>query len=92
MGALSFFIYLQLLDFLTTILFLKLGLPEGNWVVGGLVRWSPILGVLVAKLGAIIAGLIAVHFDKQRVMRLANVGYSGVVIWNLFCMIVWKTT
>lgn len=38
MGGLSLFIYLQVLDFLTTMLFLKMGLPESSWLVGALVR------------------------------------------------------
>jgi hypothetical protein len=91
MSALSVFIYLQVLDFLTTILFLKLGLAEANLVVGWLVRWSPMVGVLAAKLGTVILALIAVHYHKHRVMRLANLGYGGVVVWNLVCMILAKT-
>ena len=91
MGALSIFIYLQVLDLLTTILFLKLGLGEASWVVAALVRWSPILGVMAAKLGTILLALLAVRYQKHRVVQLANVGYSGVVVWNLVCMIVAKT-
>jgi len=91
MSLLSIFVYLQVLDFLTTILFLKLGLPEGNWLVAHLVHWSPLLGVLVAKLATIIVALIAMHYHKIRVMRLANFGYGGVVVWNLVIMILSKT-
>jgi hypothetical protein len=91
MGPLSLFIYLQVLDFLTTILFLKLGLVEASWIVAALIRWSPLLGVILAKVGTVILALIAVHYHKDRVMRLANLGYSGVVIWNLVCMILSKT-
>lgn len=87
MGALSLFIYLQILDFLTTVLFLKMGLFESGWVVGALVHWSPILGVMLAKAVAITIGCLAVRYHKDRVVRLANVGYSGVVAWNLLCMI-----
>jgi hypothetical protein len=87
MGELSLFIYLQILDFLTTILFLKMGLFESSWVVGALVHWSPILGVLLAKAAAVAVGCMAVRFHKDRVVRLANVGYGGVVAWNLLCMI-----
>ena len=90
-GALSFFVYLQVLDFLTTILFLKLGLLEGSWVVAALAHWSPLLGVLLAKLGTITLAIVAVRFNKDRVMRLANFGYSGVIVWNLVCMILAKT-
>jgi|GEM_PF-789310 hypothetical protein len=90
MGALSLFIYLQILDFLTTILFLKMGLFEASWVVAALIRWSPILGVLAAKLGTVTLGFIAVRYHKDRVMRLANLGYCGVIAWNLICMILAK--
>ena len=90
-GALTFFIYLQVLDLLTTILFLKLGLMEASWVVAALIRWSPLVGVLLAKLGTITLAIIAVRFNKDRVMRLANFGYSGVIVWNLVCMIFAKT-
>jgi len=87
MGALSLFIYLQLLDFLTTILFLKLGLFESSWVVAALIRWSPVLGLAAAKVTTILLGWVAVRFHKDRVMRFANVGYSGVIAWNLVAMI-----
>ena len=90
MTLLSIFIYLQVLDFLTTILFLKLGLWEANWVVATMIRWSPLAGILLAKLGTIVLAFVAVHYQKIRVMRLANVGYGGVVVWNLVCMILAK--
>ena len=92
MTALWFFVYLQVLDFLTTILFLKLGLGEASWAVAALIRWSPILGVMAAKLGTIVLGLIAVRHHKERLMRLVNLGYGGVVVWNLVCMILAKTS
>ena len=91
MGVLSVFIYLQVLDFLTTILFLKLGLAEASWVVAALIRWSPFFGVLAAKLGTITLALIAIRLNKEQLMRWANVGYGGVVAWNLVCMIAAKT-
>ena len=91
MSALSLFIYLQLLDLLTTLLFLKMGLFEASWVVAALIRWSPVVGVLLAKLGTVLIGIMAVRMHKDRLMRWANLGYSGVVAWNLLCMVVAKT-
>ena len=88
---LSLFIYLQLLDLLTTLLFLKLGLGEASWVVAALIRWSPFFGMLLAKLGTITLAVIAVRLHKERLMRWANLGYGGVVVWNLFCMILART-
>lgn len=90
MGPLALFIYLQVLDFLTTMLFLRMGLHETGWVVSVLIRWSPLLGVMAAKVAAIAVGLIAVRLHKDRLMRLANLGYGGVVAWNLLCMILAK--
>lgn len=91
MSTLSLFIYLQLLDLLTTLLFLKMGLFEASWVVAALIRWSPLVGVLLAKLGTVLIAILAVRMHKDRLMRWANLGYSGVVAWNLLCMVVVKT-
>ena len=91
MNILALFVYLQILDGLTTILFLRMGLPETGWVASVLVRWSPLAGVLLVKAAAIAVGVLAVRLHKDRVIRLANIGYSGVVAWNLLCMIVAKT-
>ena len=60
-------------------------------LVGLLIRWSPWRGVLLAKLATIVVALIAVHYHKVRVMRLANLGYGPVVVWNLVVMILAKT-
>ncbi len=91
MGAIWLFIYLQVLDFLTTILFLKMGLGEASWVVAALIRWSPMLGIVAAKLGTISLALVALRYQKHRLMHLVNLGYGGVVMWNLVCMILAKT-
>ncbi len=90
MGPLALFVYLQILDFLTSVLFLKMGLRETGLVARFLVGWNPVLGVMMVKLAAILVGVIAVRLQKGRVRRLANVGYGGVVAWNLLCMILWK--
>ena len=88
MGVLTLFIYLQVLHFLTTLLFLKLGMFEASWLVAVLIRWSPILGVALAKAGTITLALLAVRLHKDRLMHWVNTGYGGVIVWNLFCMIV----
>jgi len=90
MASLSLFIYLQVLDFLTTILFLRLGLGEASWVVAALIRWSPIVGVMIAKIGTVVLALVALHYHKDRLMRLVNLLYGCVVVWNLCCMILAK--
>jgi hypothetical protein len=87
MGPLAFFVYLQLLDFLTTLLFLRLGLREAGWVTGALMRHGPLLGLVGAKLAAVLIAVTAVHYQKGRALRWANLGYCGVVVWNLVAMI-----
>jgi hypothetical protein len=87
MGPLALFVYLQVLDFLTTILFLKMGLRETGLIARLLVHWNPLVGVMLVKVAAVLVAVIAVRYNKARVMRLANVGYCGVVTWNLVCMI-----
>lgn len=83
--VLAVFILLQCLDLLTTLVFLSKGLTEGNPIV----HWAlsltgvPWIGMIVTKL---IAGLIGQYcYTRRRVnlLRLANMGYSLVVGWNL---------
>ena len=91
MGPLAFFVYLQLLDFLTTVLFLRLGLREAGWVTGALMQHGALVGLLGAKFAAIVIAGAAVYYQKGRALRWANLGYCGVVVWNLVAMIAART-
>ena len=77
------FLFLQVLDLLTTIVVLKLGGYEANPVVNYLMRLGPIEGLLLAKTVVIAGGAAIVWYNRHRVVFLANYAYAGIVCWNL---------
>ncbi|MEX1063814.1 MAG: DUF5658 family protein [Candidatus Paceibacterota bacterium] len=89
MDAKGIFLSLQLLDILTTISFLSLGIQEMNLVV----KWfmenvGTLEGLLLIKLFAFVLFIVAVLFKKDKVIVRANYFYAVLVSWNLFCIYV----
>lgn len=82
--------YLQVLDFLTTVVFLLHGVREGN----PLVRWainafpSPLGGLLFIKVLALGLGIYCWHFGKHRLLFRINLSFAALVAWNLVALIV----
>lgn len=87
-NALPFFILLQCLDVLTTLVFLSKGMDEGN----PLVHWAisnahaPWIGLVVTKLIAALIGQYLYRSGRMALLRRANAGYSLVVGWNLLAI------
>jgi hypothetical protein len=84
MPAIPVFIYLQLLDFLTTLLGFRLGASEASPFIAKLIHaTSPATGVAASKfLGLAIAGLCFAT-NRGRLVTWINYWYAGVVLWNL---------
>ena len=82
--------YLQVLELLTTIAFLVHGVREGNPVV----RWmievapSPLGGLLMVKVLAIMLGLYCWRLGKSRLLAGINIFFAAIVAWNLVALIV----
>jgi hypothetical protein len=83
--ALPFFIFLQCLDVITTLVFLSKGVKEGNplmsWALSN--ARSPWAGLVVTKMIAAFIGQYCYRSGRMTLLRRANVGYSLVVGWNL---------
>jgi hypothetical protein len=81
--ALQLFFYLQLLDFMTTIVGFRLGgdevSPFARWLTG----FSPALGLAVAKVTAFAIAGVCIIRRKDRVIRWANYFFALLVVWNL---------
>ena len=86
MLQLQFFVYLQVLDFLTTLVGLKLGLGEASPFIRQLMHFGPTAGLGASKLLALGFGGICIWLNKRHLIRWANFWYAGLVIWNL-CLI-----
>jgi len=82
--------YLQVLDFLTTTVFLMHGLQEANPMVRLALNWAPnpLGGLLVIKLLAVGLGLYCWKLGRQRLLSRVNILFAVVVAWNLAALIV----
>ena len=80
------FIYLQLLDFLTTLVGFKVGAREMSPFVLCLMRLGPVAGVAASKGMAVAIAGVCVWLNKPNVVRWISYWYAGLVVWN-FCVI-----
>ena len=80
------FIYLQLLDFLTTMVGLQIGLAEASPFIRWLMHLGPAAGLALSKLVAFALGGLCIWLNKRHVVRWINYWYAGLVVWNI-CLI-----
>ncbi len=85
LAALSQFVLLQISDVVSTILFLVLGGGEANPVVLWSMRaaGNPLTGLLLAKAALIPLVAYSIFARRQKPVRVANVVFAGLVLWNL---------
>ena len=84
------FIYLQLLDVLTTLAFLVAGVREMNPLIGFLSEsaGTPLAGLVIAKVLAAALALFCWKSDRRRLLVRANVFYAALVAWNLAAFLI----
>ena len=80
--SLSVFVFLQILDVLTTLIGLHLGAGEASLFISRLMRIGPVAALMISKMLAVILVLIAVR-RYPRIVVMANFWFAGVVTWNL---------
>jgi hypothetical protein len=86
----EWFIYLQVLDFLTTVVALELGLSEMSPFVRFLIDKveHPVVGVMLAKIAACGIGAYCLMRNRRRILFWLNLWFSILVVWNL-AMLYW---
>lgn len=88
MSLIDIFVYLQLLDFLTTLAGFSVGASEASPFIAKLIHASsPVLGVAASKIIGLGMGAFCVATNKTRLLGWINYWYAGLVVWNL-CVIV----
>ena len=87
MAITHIFIYLQLLDLLTTLVGFKLGAGEASPFIRMLMHAGPVTGVLASKIVALILGGVCVYARKTSLIRWVSYWYAGLVVWNLMVML-----
>ena len=89
MLAIQVFLYLQVLDFLTTLIGFKLGAREGSPFIVKLIHiTSPAMGVAASKLVGIGIGALCVVLNRARLIAWINYWYAGLIVWNLMLILV----
>lgn len=87
MGMMQIFVYLQLLDLLTTLVGFKLGASEASPFIRILMHAGPAAGVAVSKLLALGLGAVCVYTKRMQLIRWATYWYAGLVVWNLMILL-----
>ena len=82
--------YLQILDFLTTIAFMVNGVKEANPLVRFALTMSPspISGLVVVKIAAVLLGLYCWRMGRQRLLGRINILFAIIIAWNLIALII----
>lgn len=89
MTAIYIFIYLQLLDFLTTMVGFRVGASEASPFIAKLIHSSsPALGVAASKVVGLALGAFCMVTQRARLVTLINYWYAALVLWNLGVILV----
>jgi hypothetical protein len=87
MGIYQLFLYLQLLDLLTTLLGFRMGAAEASPFIRLLMYAGPAVGVATSKVLALGLGALCLYMNKPRLIRWATYWYGGLVVWNLLVIL-----
>jgi hypothetical protein len=81
------FVYLQLLDLLTTLVGFKMGAAEASPFIRILMYAGPATGVIASKVIALGLAGLCIYLRKQHLVRIASYWYGGLVVWNLMILL-----
>jgi hypothetical protein len=83
------FSYLQVLDLLTTLVFLAHGVEEANPLVrlAAAAARNPLQALLAIKVAAVAMALYCRWSGRNRLLAGANAFFAAIVVWNLLALI-----
>ncbi len=83
------FVYLQLLDFLTTMIGLRLGLSEASPTIRPFIEPLGMGAAIgVSKLIAFSLAGVCLLSGRERIIRLINYWFAVLVVWNMMLIII----
>jgi hypothetical protein len=86
-GAIQLFVYLQLLDFLTTLVGFKLGAAEASPFIRLLMHAGPAAGVAASKAVALALAGLCLYLKRPHLIRWASYWYCALIVWNLMIIL-----
>lgn len=81
------FLYLQLLDLLTTLVGFKLGAKEASPFIRMMMYAGPAAGVMVSKVLSVGLGGLCIYLKKNHLIRWISYWYGCLVVWNLMVLL-----
>jgi hypothetical protein len=85
MTYIEVFVLLQVLDFMTTLIGLRMGGSEISPAISWLMRaTTPVIGLTAAKLLGFGLAAFALWARRDRLVRWVNYIFAGIVLWNVF--------
>jgi len=87
MNIYQIFVYLQLLDLLTTLVGFRVGAAEASPFIRMLMHVGPATGVVVSKVLALGIGALCVAVNKKHIIRWITYWYGVLIVWNLMVML-----
>ena len=89
MNRVALYVVLQIADLVSTLVFLSLGVQEGNPLVAFFMRvTTPLIGLLIVKAAALALGLF--YVSTGRSLTKINVFFIVLFMWNLLAIHVAK--
>ena len=87
MAVIYIFVYLQILDLLTTLVGFRLGAAEASPFIRILMHFGPAAGVVLSKLFALGLAGVCLYLKKDHVVRWITYWYGVLIVWNLTVML-----
>ena len=87
MSFTQIFVYLQLLDLLTTLVGFRMGAAEASPFIRTLMHVGPTFGVALSKVVALAIGGVCVWANRPHLIKWITYWYGGLVVWNLMIML-----
>ena len=86
MRTLELFVFLQILDVLTTLLGLRLGAAEANPAIRFMMTAGPVAGLIMGKSLAFGIGAVCVVTGRMRAIGWLNYWCAALVTWNFLIL------
>lgn len=81
------FLYLQVLDVMSTLIGFSLGNTEASPFIRLLIRSGGINGLIWSKLFAAVLAFVCLWLNKRIIIRWINYWYGALVLWNLYVIL-----
>jgi hypothetical protein len=84
MTVIEVFFLLQVLDFMTTLVGIRMGGSELSPFAKWLMQFDTVAGLMMVKFIGFALGGVCIWFRRPRVLNWVNYIFAGIVLWNVY--------